>query len=98
MKHFQGANGTPFTVEPLASLFDWSATTPSHSDTLNGNPPIHPKPLVNLLLSHSNRKIESFEPCVEMEKFIKRLRKWKETTRTSPSQRYLGHLQMSRTA
>ena len=70
VKHFQGADGTPFTVEPLASLFNWNATSPSHANTLNGNPPLHPNPLVNLLLSHSHRKIESFEPSVTMEEFI----------------------------
>ena len=91
VKHFQGANGTPFTVEPLASLFNWSATSPSHANTLDGNPPPHQNRLVNLLLSHSHRKIESFEPTVTMKELVKRLRRWKENTSTSPSQRHLGH-------
>ena len=37
-KHFQGAHGTRFTTEPLATVYDWSATTPAHAATLEGSP------------------------------------------------------------
>ena len=90
-KHFQGAHGTPFTTEPLATVYDWSATTPAHAATLEGSPPEHENELVQLILNHSKRKIRSFQATITLEELIKRLRKWSEKTSTSPSCRHLGH-------
>ena len=90
-KHFQGAHGTPFTTEPLATVYDWSATTPADAATLEGSPPEHENELVQLILNHSKRKIRSFQATITLGELIKRLRKWSEKTSTSPSCRHLGH-------
>lgn len=92
-QHFGSAAGTPFTVPPLSEDFDWNATTNAHFRTLSGNPPEYDNDLVNRILS---RLVHTSHPCtsiptITMSQLIRRLRKWKERTSTSPSGRHLGH-------
>ena len=91
VKHFQGAHGTPFTTPPLSDQFDWSATSSSHKDTLDGHPPQSDSPLVADMLKQLKRKLPEFSATVSLEDISRRFRKWNEQTSTSPSRRHLGH-------
>ena len=93
-KHFGSAHGTPFTVPPLSDAFDWSATSASHRNTLQGAPPLYENDLVNQLLQHTAKIFQSTScasPYITMPQIVRRFRKWKESTSTSPSRRHLGH-------
>lgn len=89
--HFGSANGTPFTVPPLSHHYDWSITSPSYHHTLNGRPPIVSNPRITSLLRGLARRTSPTRSTLTISELISRLRKWKETTTTSPSRRHLGH-------
>ena len=90
-KHFGAAYGTPFTIPPLSHDFDWTATSPRHQDVLNGSHPPYPDPLLNRLLQRLKQRVSPIQPQLTMPELIRRLRRWKESTSTSPSRRHLGH-------
>ena len=89
--HFGAAHGTPFTVPPLSSDLDWSATSPVHKDILQGSFSPYNDPLTNRLLHRLKQRVSPGQPTITMHELIKRLRRWKESTTTSPSRRHLGH-------
>lgn len=91
VNHFSAAHGSPFTVSPLLDDYDWSSTSENAHMTLAGLPPTYPNDLVNRLLSHLRRKVPPCLAPLTVSQFIRRLRRWRETTTTSPSRRHLGH-------
>ena len=91
INHFGSAQGTPWTVPPLSTDFSWDTTSPAHKNTLDGNPPEHDDPMIKELLTRLKRRIAPTTPTITLAEFIKRLRRWKESTTTSPSRRHLGH-------
>ena len=91
IRHFGAAHGTPFTVTPLSDDFDWSGRSSCFPSTLAGNPPHYDNPLLDQLLSRLQRRISPAQPTITMHELIRRFRRWKESTTTSPSRRHLGH-------
>ena len=91
VKHFGSAHGTPFTIPPLSTMYDWSAKSPYHHQTIQGNPPSTDDPLLSQLLSWLTSRVPPTNPTITMHELIRRLRRWKEATTTSPSRRHLGH-------
>ena len=77
IKHFGSAHGTPFTVPPLSTQYDWAAQSPYHTQTLNNNPPYTDDPLLSKLLSHLHSRVSPTRPTLTMPELIKRLRQWK---------------------
>ena len=90
-KHFGTAHGTPFTVPPLSTDLNWSATSPTHQHILQGTFSPYDDPLTNKLLDRLKQRIASGRPTISIQELIKRLRRWSESTTTSPSRRHLGH-------
>jgi hypothetical protein len=96
--HFGQAQGTPFTVEPLSVMFDWSANTATAEQVLQGNySPTELTDLQQLLLQHCKREFDPAPadahsiPAITTAEWKKRIRRWKESTTTSPSGMHLGH-------
>ena len=90
-KHFGSAQGTPFTVPPLSHDFDWSIQSPHHFDVLKGSFTQYDDPLLNKLLHRLRQRVSPSRPEISLHEFVRRLRRWKESTSTSPSRRHLGH-------
>ena len=90
-QHFGSAHGTPFTTPPLCESFNWTATSLDATNTLDGTPPYNPSDLIRRLLSHLRRPTTTTLATLTITQFIKRLRRWRESTSTSPSRRHLGH-------
>ena len=89
--HFGSAQGTPFTVPPLSQDFDWSAKSSHHYNVLRGSFTPYNDPLLNKLLHRLRQRVSPSKPQITLHEFVRRLRRWKETTSTSPSRRHLGH-------
>ena len=91
VQHFGVSHNTPFTVPPLSTDFNWTADSQSAQSTLAGYPPTYDNHLVNRILAKLKAPNTSTLPTLTLPQLIKRLRRWKETTTTSPSGRHLGH-------
>lgn len=91
VNHFQAAHGSPFTINPVLQDFDWQVSSPQFEATLQGNPPIYDDLLLNKLLRRLKRKVAPTCPTLTTTDFIRRIRRWRESTTTSPSGRHLGH-------
>lgn len=91
VSHFAAAFGTPFTTPPLSQDYNWCASSPSATTTLNGTFTPYADDLVNRILRHLNRKVPPTLAPLTLSQLIRRLRRWRETTCTSPSRRHLGH-------
>lgn len=91
--HFGQAEGTPFTMEPLRSQLDWSATSQTAEEILRGEyVHDHSTPNCHDLLK-ACRQIEGIESApaeLTAADFRGKIRNWKEATTTSPSGRHLG--------
>ena len=99
-KHFQQAQGTPFTIAPLNNI-----STAHDNLTAEILKPGLPQEWQNVSPSGWNdetvrfierltrdESIPAIDSNIDMEEFKKGIRKWKEKTATSPSGRHLGHL------
>jgi hypothetical protein len=92
--HFGQAQGTPFTINPLAQQFDWTASTPYADDVLHGIyvAPSDVDSLCQTVLHHckSPTTLDSVPAPLSLASFSGKIRKWREATSTSPSGRHLG--------
>jgi hypothetical protein len=94
--HFGQAQGTPFTIPPLSDDLGFTSMTPSGKLILNGQYDIaHLDASVQLLVNHlqSNTRADEtqLKPSIGYEDFVNKLKKWQESTATSPSGMHLGH-------
>ena len=95
-KHFSQAHGTPFTVPPLSTDFDWAASSDSADLVLQGDYDTKSLPSIQQeFLSRCRLTIPSPEskdpPLITTADWTRRVRRWKERTTTSPSGLHLGH-------
>jgi len=94
--HFQQADGTPYTIEPIRSLLGPDGLTQFGKqiyDRLPIDQSIPITPGTRLLLEHQYNKVpklRNVEHPLEFESLMKGFRKWPERTATSPSGRHLG--------
>jgi hypothetical protein len=96
--HFGQAQGTPFTIEPMSVMFNWSANTATAEQVLRGNfSSSELTHLQQLLLQHCKREFDPGPPdaqsipAIITTEWKRRIRRWKESTTTSPSGLHLGH-------
>ena len=99
-RHFQQAQGTPFTRHPLNQID--SATHEVAQEVLHSGLPEAWKNVApvgwNEETCHfidrlqQQDKIPAIDATISMEDFIAGIKQWKERTTTSPSRRHLGHL------
>ncbi len=99
-KHFKQAQGTPFTVAPLADI--QTAQDESVKTVLQPGLPIQWQNVspagwndetvrfIERLVR--NDSIPAINSSIDIEEFKKGIKKWKEKTATSPSGHHLGHL------
>ena len=95
-KHFGQAQGTPFTVYPLAEALSFDGLTPTGEDILQGAfDTMGMDENVAALIRHM-RQVDAIEalqsrPTINDADFVKKLQIWTESTTTSPSGLHLGH-------
>jgi hypothetical protein len=91
-RHFEQANGTPFTVEPLRSLCGYDGLTSFADEILEGTADLEGLAVnhyTKLLLKHMRANGNPELPCnFEFEDMLNGYKKWKEGTTTS--QLHLG--------
>ena len=92
--HFGQAHGTPFTIEPLLSHLDWTASLPAADEILAGS---HiPSPELSalcksvLLECKAVAALDALPAALSPSGFSGKIKKWREATTTSPSGRHLG--------
>ena len=95
-KHFGQAQGTPFTVSPLKDDLGFTSMTPSGTLMLNGQyDASHLDISVQLLIQQlhltTRAAQHTIKPSIDYEEFVGKLKKWRESTSTSPSGMHLGH-------
>jgi hypothetical protein len=96
-RHFGQAQGSPFTIDPLATDLGFCGDSPNADNILAGQYPIDSNfsDSVNLLLHHLQITHEiallATYPTVSHEEFQGKLKAWRESTTTSPSGMHLGH-------
>jgi hypothetical protein len=92
--HFGQAQGTPFTESPLADHVDWTATSPSSDEILEGSyvPSATLSQLCHSVLSacRATAPPDDLPAELTIPEFEGKIRRWRETTTTSPSGRHLG--------
>ena len=94
--HFGQAQGTPFTVPPLATDLGFCGNNPGATDILTGRYDSTPfEEHVQLLIQHlkitEEMTQEQSYPTITDGEFVGKLKVWKESTATSPSGLHLGH-------
>ncbi len=99
-KHFQQAQGTPFTLEPL-NLLQSDQEADAQRILLSGLPDgwqnVPPAGWNTKTIALIERLIQAqhipvIDSTIDLAEFKKGIKKWKERTVTSPSGRHLGHL------
>jgi hypothetical protein len=97
---FGQAHGTPFTIDPLFKIFQYSGATPEVISLIKDQIiPMEimtqPKYIQDVIdkLSDGDNVTEKME-IISLEEFIAGMIKWKEQTTTSPSGRHLGHYKL----
>jgi len=95
-RHFGQASqdNTPFTIPPLDTTLNWSATTGKAEFILQGdysNAEIDT--ISQLLLDNCTRvtELDSLPKTITEQDMRQEYTRWKESTTTSPSGRHLGH-------
>ena len=92
--HFGQAHGTPFTVSPLSTEIDFSASTETCEMILEGDySNLDIDDLTCLLLKHLKQKapLDILPVIIPEVDVAKKFSVWPEKTSTSPSGRHLGH-------
>ena len=99
-KHFQQAQGTPFTVKPLSNIRD--SKDPLTQEVLNTGLPQEWLNVIPVCWSNKtvqfiarltrDNSIPVINSTIDMQEFKQGIKKWKEKTTTSPSGNHLGHL------
>ena len=93
-KHFGQAHGTPFTVEPLASVVDFNASTTACEAILFGTFSGESIDALTQLFIHQlqlKTAIDFLPPSITSDDMQSKFAIWNESTSTSPSGRHLGH-------
>ena len=93
-RHFGQAEGTPFTSSSMKKKFDWSAFTQEAELVLNGEYTDEELTNVQQMFLNNLQRISQNKVStnyITTEDFDGKMRKWKETTSTSPSSRHLRH-------
>mmetsp|Transcript_30358 Transcript_30358/g.72755 ORF Transcript_30358/g.72755 Transcript_30358/m.72755 type:complete len:2117 (+) Transcript_30358:2729-9079(+) len=96
-RHFGQAQGTPFTVAPLSTKFDWAASTVSAETVLEGSySDADLSDIQSRFLQHCRYQLPAATrtaapALVTVDQYIRRIRRWRESTTTSPSGLHLGH-------
>jgi hypothetical protein len=93
-RHFGQAQGTPFTVAPLAKLISWEADTDTAELILKGEyTNAELDDITQLLLKQcaSVSPPDAIPQLLTLDNFTGKLRIWREETSTSPSGRHLDH-------
>jgi hypothetical protein len=94
-RHFGQAQGTSFTVAPLAELISWEADMETAELILKGEyTNAELDNITQLLLKHcaSASPPDTIPPLLTLEDFIGKLRIWREQSSTSPSGRHLAKM------
>jgi hypothetical protein len=92
--HFGQAAGTPFTTPDMKMILPWTGDSDTVDEVLSGTyvPPSTMEALCSKVLIHCKRVHDgdAISPVITMESFRGKIRKWRESTTTSPSGRHLG--------
>jgi len=92
--HFGQAKQTPFNQPPLASDVPWGADSVISDNILMGAyiPPASVSELCSRVISQCRRNSpqDAISPAITLDSFQGKIRKWRESTTTSPSGRHLG--------
>lgn len=91
--HFAQADGSPFTVPPLSTLFGYSGLSPEADALLNGVRDIpNMSPTMKLILQSLERQAPPMPFSLPTDdELAQGYQRWPEKTSTSPSGRHLGH-------
>ncbi len=91
--HFGQADGTPFTIPPLQTDIGYKADGFAADLILEGRiqyPSV--SEATTLLIQHlKQRTATTLDGTIEKDQILGKLKKWKESTSTSPSGCHLGH-------
>ena len=93
-RHFGQAEGTPSTSPSMKQKFNWSATTNEAELVLNCEYTDKALSHVQRMLLDNMKRVTSNESSptyLTSTKFDNQMKKWRESTSTSPSGRHLGH-------
>lgn len=99
IQHFGQAAGTPFTTPPLVNQFGYCGMT-YHGEQLiqEGQYSINPdsvsRPTLDVVLdrlSDTTKRQPIYQDLINFDSFRGAIKKWRESTSTSPSGRHLGH-------
>ncbi len=95
-QHFGQAQGTPFTIDPLANDMSFCGDSSLADSVLEGTYQTDRySESVKLLIQHlkQTHELASLQtyPTISLEEFQGKLRVWRESTTTSPSGMHLGH-------
>ena len=95
-KHFGQAQGTPFTVYPLADELGFTSHTSCGALILDGQyDATHLDESVQSIIQHLTKTTYAHEhplkPTITEATFLGKLQHWRESTSTSPSGLHLGH-------
>jgi len=92
--HFGQAQVTPFTKAPLKNDIPWGADVLRSNDILNGTyiPSDNVPELCAKVLEQCRSRFQTdlIDPLLTLDSFKGKIRKWRESTTTSPSGRHLG--------
>lgn len=97
--HFGQADGTPFTTDPLVQVLGYDGMTFQGTQLLETGILPHalqsvtPGPTRDVLnrIGDTTKKQPAITSLLSFDSFTKSIRKWRESTSTSPSGRHLGH-------
>ena len=95
--HFGQAHGTLFTIPPLREFLNYDGVTPHAQQIINGANITQIKtgssPAVQNILNKLNdgNNLALVSTKIVQSEFMSGMRRWKESTSTSPSGRHLGH-------
>jgi hypothetical protein len=98
IKHFGQTQGSPFTTSPLVEKFSYDGITPQVTQLSQDS--ILPMGIKNILSATTDVLNRIVNPQIKhpiqhdlttFESFTSAIKKWRESTSTSPSGRHLGH-------
>jgi hypothetical protein len=94
IKHFGQAHNTPFTIPPLNQL-KWQANSLEAKEIIEGSIPtsfVVDNPFTNRVVNYIARRqsLQEIDTFISPEQHSTGLRKWRESTSTSPSGCHLG--------
>jgi hypothetical protein len=88
--HFAQAKGSPFTISPLLEFIGEDGCSYAAMDVLNGNVPDSIDKYSTMILQQMTKKREPVSLIFTFQDMCTGLRKWREQTTISPSNKHLG--------